>query len=378
VWTSETLRSIESKNLSEKAVIVLGPYTILTVDEGYVAVTQNNGKQDICAGGKTHFLNHANWKFEKFMTLKVQTDELESIQATSADNINMRVTSTVNWRIVDPVMAATMAAETMGSDSSDMRKLRRDVLKQALASLAAFIGSVNYSSSFHVSAASNERDKRDRAPGELVRATAVAEMASEKVTEVSASAPAAFMDNPLYDSDKMDTAMAHANATTRCYGVLIMSINIISASPLDENLTRSLASGAVAAAEALQSETAAKASAAATLISARAEAESELLAAETKAEVERRIAEGDRAAQVLKAEGEAEAIELVANAISKGGKDAVVQRLAEQYLTAIPDIAKSAKMVMMPSTSPIDVSAMLTTATTITDVVRKTLGSGET
>jgi hypothetical protein len=44
--------------------------------------------------------------------------------------------------------------------------------------------------------------------------------------------------------------------------------------------------------------------------------------------------------------------------------------IPEQYLTAIPDIAKSAKMVIVPSTSPIEVSAMLTTATSITDVVR--------
>merc|ERR1711903_319906 len=56
-----------------------------------------------------HNHNH-NHKFEKFITLKIQTDELEKIQATSADNINMMVDSTVNWRIVDVEVAATMAA----------------------------------------------------------------------------------------------------------------------------------------------------------------------------------------------------------------------------------------------------------------------------
>ena len=103
-------------------------------------------------------MTHKNWKFEKFITLKIQTDEFERIQATSADNINMLVNSTVNWRIVDVEVAATMAAETMaqsgkGKIAADISKLRRDVLKQALASLAAFIGSVNYSESFHMSAA---------------------------------------------------------------------------------------------------------------------------------------------------------------------------------------------------------------------------------
>eukprot|EP00978_Attheya_sp_CCMP212_P005788 scaffold12926_cov35-Attheya_sp.AAC.1 len=51
-----------------------------------------------------------------------------------------------------------MAAETMSNSSTgvvsaDITKLRRDVLKQAIASLAGFIGSVNYSDSFHVAAA---------------------------------------------------------------------------------------------------------------------------------------------------------------------------------------------------------------------------------
>merc|ERR1719498_1728384 len=158
VWTSESLDFHKSVPLKDH-LIVLGPYTILTVDEGYAAVTQNNGKQMILPGGHTHLLDHMNWKFEKFMTLKIQTDDLEKIQATSADNITMMVTSTVNWRIVDVEVAATMAAETMAVSgrtedvTADISKLPRDVLKQALANLAGFIGGVNYSESFHMSAA---------------------------------------------------------------------------------------------------------------------------------------------------------------------------------------------------------------------------------
>merc|ERR1719473_2153566 len=145
--------------LLDDHIVDLGPMTLVTVDEGYAAVTQDNGKQCVLPGGHTHLLRHKNHKFEKFITLKIQTDELEKIQATSADNINMMVNSTVNWRIVDVEVAATMAAETMASTgkagdiSADITKLRRDVLKQAIASLAAFIGSVNYSESFAMSAA---------------------------------------------------------------------------------------------------------------------------------------------------------------------------------------------------------------------------------
>merc|ERR1719231_289629 len=67
-----------------------------------------------------------------------------------------------------------------------------------------------------------------------------------------------FSDNPLYDSEKMSTAVVMANRVTEAYGIKIMSINIISALPNDQALTKSLASGAVASAEALQAETAAR------------------------------------------------------------------------------------------------------------------------
>jgi len=156
VWTSETLAYDKAIALDQH-MINLGPYTLITVDEGYAAVTQNNGKQHILPGGATHLLNHKNWRFEKFLTLKIQTDDLMQIKATSADNITMQVTSTVTWCIKNPTLAATMGAETMATGqkavSSDITKLRQDVLKQAIASLASFIGGVNYSDSFHMAAA---------------------------------------------------------------------------------------------------------------------------------------------------------------------------------------------------------------------------------
>merc|ERR1719203_1337823 len=168
VWTSETLKYKEAVSLDQH-LLKLGPYTLLTVDEGYAAVTQNNGKQQILMGGHTWLLDHKNWRFEKFLTLKIQTDDLERIEATSADNITMLVTSTVTWRIVDPMLAATMAAETMGvggSDcSSDIKKLRSDVLKQAIASLASFMGGVNYSDSFHMAAVAQKGKAQAMAGG---------------------------------------------------------------------------------------------------------------------------------------------------------------------------------------------------------------------
>jgi len=341
VWTSESLDFHKSVPLKDH-LISLGPYTIITVDEGYAAVTQNNGKQMILPGGHTHLLDHMHWKFEKFMILKIQTDDLEKIQATSADNINMIVNSTVNWRITDPVIAATMAAETMatsgkaGDVSADITKLRRDVLKQALASLAGFIGSVNYSESFHMSAAAQSEKRIDQA----AREQRVRSLSSERLDEPFAEPVGkGFADNPLYDSEKMMTAVEHSNRVTRTYGIEVMSINIISAAPVDAALTKSLACGAVASAEALQAETAARGTANAVRISAEAQAEkariesqgqadSEIIQARALGEAVRIKAESDKQAEILQGEGAAQRTRLHADATSEGLQ--AVGRVVEQ------------------------------------------------
>ena len=307
VWTSESLEFVESKPLDDH-LCHFGPYTLVTVDEGYAAVTQNNGKQHILEGGFTHFLSHKNWRFEKFITLKIQTDELERIEATSADNINMTVTSTVNWRIRDVKVAATMAAETMNSSgtgnvSADISKLRRDVLKQAIASLAGFIGSVNYSNSFHLAAAAQA--SRESSP-QIAEAVPVPD-----ATDDDAGAPT-FNENPLYDEEKMSSSVDHANKVTQTYGVEIMSINIISATPCDQALTRALASGAVASAEALQAETAARGKARAVAIEAEAEAARCKIASEGEASAKLVHAQADAEAERVRAEGARDAAEKLA------------------------------------------------------------------
>merc|ERR1712167_154560 len=130
--------------------------------------------------------------------------------------------------------AETMAQSGKGKIAADISKLRRDVLKQALASLAAFIGSVNYSESFHMSAAAAQAAGRE------------APVAAATLVEETPQTVGAFADNPLYNLEKMGSAVEHANSVTRSYGIEIMSINIISAAPVDDALTKSLASDAAA------------------------------------------------------------------------------------------------------------------------------------
>merc|ERR1712072_773918 len=268
-WKSSTLKFHHHVDLNN-TMIKLGPFTVMTVDEGYSAITQNNGEQMVLPGGKTHLLNHRNWKFEKFMTEKIQTDKLERIEATSADNVMMHTDATVVWRVTDVISAARMSSETMNRDGSelgnaadaDIAKLRRDVLMQATASLAAFIGEIRYSDSFHISAAQNALE-------------------SEPVVGVPVSPEGISVGySPIFDTKRMCTAVETANSITSSYGVNIISINIIAANPADKNLQIALAKGAVASAEAEQAETVARGEAKAAQIRADGDATAEKIRAD--------------------------------------------------------------------------------------------------
>jgi len=288
-WKSATLKFKCLIDLNQP-VIELGPWTLLTIDEGYMAVTQDNGKQVILDGGSVYLLTHRNWQFEKFVSTKIQTDDLKRIEAASADNVIMMVDATVLWRIADVETAVRMSAETMRSDKRSsgvdtITKLRNDVLKQAEASLAYFVGTINFSDSMAASAMS-QRSK----------ATVIAVAESSNSVSSSPQDSKAAMEFTLYDKDKLDDAVSHANEITGTYGVEIISINIIGAIPADKKLQESLAAGAVAAAEAQMMETTAQGKSRAITIEAKAKADQTMILAQADADAEVLRAEGSKVA----------------------------------------------------------------------------------
>merc|ERR1719174_1377318 len=161
----------------------------------------------------------------------------------------------------------------------------------------------------------------------------------------------AFADNPLYNLEKMGSAVEHANSVTRSYGIEMMSINIISAAPVDDALTKSLASGAVASAEALMAET-----------TARGQSRAVTIAAEADAAALRIRAEADAEAEKLRAEGRAEGLKAVSDALTaQGGEQAMVQNIAEKYIASLSTMANTANMIIVPD-RPNDVAGVVTTA----------------
>lgn len=296
-WKSATMEFIRCYDLNNN-VIRMGPLTLVTVDEGYAAVTEDNGRQKILDGGETYLLTHRNWKFQKYITQKIQSHDLKRIEATSADNVLMAVQATVIWRIEQVDTAARMSADTIQSDGKDtssdlgdIRKLSNDVLKQSEASLAAFIGAVNYSDTFNVAAAVQSP--------EAVK-TLIPEGQVTPMEEKAGDAGKAPMASPLFDPVGLRSVVSHANEITRTYGVRIISINVVAAVPADNALMNSLAQGAVAAAEAQKYETVARGRASAAQIEATGAAEANIISAK-----------GDAAAELLRAEGARKAADLV-------------------------------------------------------------------
>jgi len=299
-WKSATMKFEANIDLNQP-VIQMGPYTLLTVDKGYEAVTQNNGQQQVLPGGSVHLLTHRNWKFEKFITCKIQTDNLQRIEVMTGDNVLMHCHATVCWSITDVQRCAERAAETMvhhGNKSGDKKnqglgtidKLRNDVLKQAEASLSALVGKVNFSNTFSAATA--------------LQVGQVPLVAGDDPGEAGLPAPSQPVDandvsSLLFDVDKLKCSVAHANDMTSRYGVEVLSINIISAKPADDKLMQCLAKGAVAAAEAQQLETIARGRAKAATIDARGTADALKISAQADAEAEVTRAEGSKKAASL-------------------------------------------------------------------------------
>jgi regulator of protease activity HflC (stomatin/prohibitin superfamily) len=279
-WDSPTIEFQELIDLSS-SIIRLGPFTLITVDEGYAAVTQDNGEQKILEGGQAYMLTHRNWKFEKFMTKKLQTNDVGPIKVTTGDNVNLIATATVNWLIEDAALAARNSANTMnrqmGPGEFDIPKLREDVIRQVTASLAAFIGSVSYSKKGGGTAAMSEGIEGKKGGRDVPQEPDPEEDQGRKA---------------LFDHEKLNSSVHHANEVCHKYGVKIMSINLISASPSDPELLTALSQGAVATVAADQTETAARGQAAATILTATAEANAKRIRAEGTATADAIRAEG--------------------------------------------------------------------------------------
>jgi len=100
------------------------------------------------------------------------------------------------------------------------------------------------------------------------------------------------------------------------------------------------------------------------------EAEAIRLRAQAQATTIRLLAEADAERTRLQAAATADGLRAVAEATSgPGGKDAMVQRLAENYVHELAEMAKHSKVMIVPD-KPNDISAVMATAYGVMDAAR--------
>eukprot|EP00928_Gymnodinium_smaydae_P082864 TRINITY_DN6613_c1_g1_i4.p1 TRINITY_DN6613_c1_g1~~TRINITY_DN6613_c1_g1_i4.p1 ORF type:complete len:638 (+),score=116.73 TRINITY_DN6613_c1_g1_i4:37-1914(+) len=311
------------------SLISMGPYTLVTVEEGYAAITQNNGKQTILAGGSSYMLTHQNWKFLAWLSLKMQTNKVGPLCMTTGDNIELSIISNVNWVIVDAVVAAGKNVD-LNNGNDTLKLMRDDVNLQVTSSLAALVGSIRYGS--------------QGAKG-LQKATRTGQVSSPDGGENEDGGLGGAEGEPdpedgklgrkaLWDPSRLQNAVDDANNICSRYGVEVLSINLISAAPADAKLVEIMSRGAVATVTAEETAKAAKAEANASLIAAKADAARAQAAAEalqikarSEAEAATIAVQGEAAraqlaadALLCKARAEAEAVEIKAKSDAEAEK----------------------------------------------------------
>ena len=266
----------------------------------------------------------------------------------TGDNVLMHVDATVCWQIEDVKLCAEKAAETMHqhggggkgrtADNSikTIQKLQSDVLKQAEASLSALIGKVNFSDTF----AAATLVQTGVAPTPTVMGTAAAAAASAEAGAGAGAAKRAEDESTttgvLFNVDKLNDCVTHANFMTNRYGVEILSINIISAKPAHNELMQSLAKGAVAAAEAQQLEITAMGKSKAATIMAKSEADAEVTRAEGSRQAAKLLQEEAVAVQLAYISSTGEAMAKAGSSLILGNDPASMGSM----LLANPEIFK--------------------------------------
>ncbi len=282
---------------------------------------------------------------KRFIYVKIQSEDLAQVNVSTADNIMLNIDATVNWRICESLLDTEFSGPSddisLGTslvpdddDDGGITKLRREILKLSIAALARFAGTVNYSDYFNYISTLIKRNQEAAESGHFIA-----------TPDGILSNDASFM-NPLFNSEGLAVAVANTNQIAKEFGIEVISISIISAGPMDQNLMSSLATGALASAEALQAETHARGMAIATKIEADAAAakkkvEAEAIAQEilikAKAEAEADIlrSDGAKEAEILRAEGVKQAASLL-----EGSDVAVQLETIRASATALKDSDK--------------------------------------
>ncbi|KNC53694.1 uncharacterized protein AMSG_01405 [Thecamonas trahens ATCC 50062] len=127
--TDQAFQSCSSYDLSEP-IVRIGPYTLVIVRAGTVAVTYDDGKLDIKPPGY-HVLRHVRHQARGFLNVTDMFDEVDSLHLLTADMVSLNLDGTVHYTITDARAAALKAG--------NMDEVRRLVRREAVACITSTV-----------------------------------------------------------------------------------------------------------------------------------------------------------------------------------------------------------------------------------------------
>ena len=262
-WNDSSINYIQTVDITQNEAR-LGPYSLITVPDGDVAVTFNNGDLVILGmdeevganrASRTFFLDDPKWIHRCFITLKEQTDRLEGNDLLSKDNVELVMVAMSQWRIVDPVRAVSRCDTTMEGIRQKINALVRAAIARIVAGTNIGSGPVS---------------------GGVSQPVVVAQPASNEPRKV---APKHVEPNEdatlahLMQSEQATRHMIELSQHVKAMGVEVVAVYVPEKRMKNDDIRREVAKQAVIGIKAEAERSAADAKAYATITAARAEAE---------------------------------------------------------------------------------------------------------
>jgi regulator of protease activity HflC (stomatin/prohibitin superfamily) len=315
-WDNAAVRFESAVSISS-ANAKLGPFSLVTVSEGQVAATYNNGTLHMLGHkeesiSRTYFLDDPKWVLGAFLSTAVQTDRLEGNDLLSKDNVELLMVAMSEWRIVDPVAAVTHCAPAMEEIRGKVNQLVRAAIARIVAGTNIGAGPVSGSMARPIVEA------RPVATG-TVTAAAGAILAKPQdeadLAHLMQSAAAAR------HMGELSTNMAHM-------GIEVIGVFVPEKRMKNNDIREQIARQAVIGIKADAERAAADARAYAMIAESRA-----------AAEAKRQMADAEAYSRITAAKAEAEAIQVVSGAQAEAGRtlgpaDSTAARIALTDRTA--------------------------------------------
>ena len=168
-WDSPVVGNITAVNIRANAS-QLGPFSLVTVTDGTVAVTYHHGslrilgwspeeppvgslaassaarlgsKTSPVGTSRTYFMDDPNWVHKSFLSTQMQTDRLEGNDLLSKDNVELLMVAMSQWRIVNPWLAITQCGPDMDNISTKVDQLVRATIARIVAGTCIGAGPVS-------------------------------------------------------------------------------------------------------------------------------------------------------------------------------------------------------------------------------------------